>query len=188
MTTDAAAPQLEADSGTPGSAPAAAIAPSLDPLVTPMNPAKILATLGQLSQRGKLPGYEPREGGFRVRAFGDPFDHWMTGTFRPAGESTRIDLSLAVAPKMPLLTLLVTVLTIQPGMWLTDSMCVTYSSWYAAHIQTWWWYLPLVILPTPFMVWRMWKKSKAAANDHTRELHERLTTALAARPADNVPA
>lgn len=149
-------------------------------LHSPMGTDEVLAALQTLSRKGKLPGFAPAPGGFRCTAFGDPFDYVLQATLQGDGAGSKIDFSLTIAPKLPAIALLLTLVTIQPGMWLTDSMLVTYSTWYAEHVRTWWWYVPLVILPTPLYVWRMWKRSRASANDHARELLERLAMALRA--------
>ncbi len=152
-------------------------------LVTGLPPDRVAGTLQGLSKRGKLPGFElTGPTAFRLKAYGEPFDYWIEADIRLMSGSTQLDFQLRPAVKMPLVWAVVTVLTVQPGMWLTDSMLVTYFSSYGKYVQTWWWYLPLVVAPMPWMLWRMWRKSAAAARDHARELHERLAQALDARP------
>ncbi|MCK6476438.1 MAG: hypothetical protein L6Q35_06370 [Phycisphaerales bacterium] len=152
---------------------------ALPVLTTAKTPDEVVAIVRALAQQGKAPGFEVRPGGFHLRAFGDPFDHRLEATVE-GRHGSRISLAMRLVPKLPLIFLVVAILTVQPGMWLTDSMLKTYSTWYASHVQTWWWYVPLVILPMPFMGWRMWKKSKVAAADHARELVERLAASLGA--------
>jgi hypothetical protein len=147
-------------------------------LVTQHGREKVITLLRALSQRGKLPGFEQVDGGFRVRAYGDPFDYWLTGMVSDEGGGSRIAFELKVAPKMPLVFLIVAILTVQPGMWLTHSMLSTYFPWYGANVQTWWWYVPTCVLPLPWMLWRMWNKSKAAAEVHAAEQHEKIAAVV----------
>lgn len=153
---------------------------AVEPIVTAHGPEKVIGLLRALSQKGKLPGFEEVAGGFRVRAFGEPFDHWLTGAFSNVGEGTRIDFTLKAAAKMPLVFLVVSILTVQPGMWLTHSMLSTYFPWYGANIQTWWWYVPLCIVPLPWMLWRMWRKSTISAQVHGAEQREKIAGVVGA--------
>jgi hypothetical protein len=151
-------------------------------------PGECLARLRTLSQRGKLPGFESRSPDeFSVRAFGDPFDHSLVGMFSTSGSSgatavTRISWRLRVLPRLPLIFLATTIFTIQPGMWLTDSMLGTYWRWYFDHVTTAYWYIPLVVLPMPWFLWRMWKKSKASAREHAADLSAAVAQACATPP------
>lgn len=156
----------------------------LPPLLAPITPAQLTQTLQALSRKGKLPGYEqPSPHAFRLKAFGNPFDHWLYVAATEQGAYTRLDFHLRLARKTPGIFLIVSILTVQPGMWLTDSMLTTYFPAYGNHVNTWWWYIPLVVLPMPWILWRMWRKSTRAAHEHAHELRERLAATL--KPAPN---
>lgn len=158
-----------------------AAARSIDPLVLDGTGEQVIDSLRTLSRRGKLPGFETLAGGFRARAFGDPFDHWLNAAVSAHEAGSRMEFTVTPALRMPLVFLVVTVLTIQPGMWLTHSMLATYFPWYGQNVNTWWWYLPLVVLPLPVILVRMWRRSVQGAWSHALELRRTIATALGAR-------
>lgn len=184
MTSNPRGPNEHGAGGPSDDAQTGSAANSIASLHCDAPPDRVMAMLRTLSQRGKLPGFEPHPGGFRARAFGDPFDHWLNAGLTPAGSGSKIEFSLRMAPRLPLVVLAVTLLTIQPGMWLTHSMLATYFPWYGQNVSTWWWYLPLVVLPMPVFVARMWSRSVRSARTHAFELRETLGRCLLAdRPS-----
>jgi hypothetical protein len=152
-------------------------------LHTALGPDGIISALEKLARQGKLPEFSPHpdQGLFSAATFGEPFDHTLTGHATSGPEGTTLRFELALRRKMPLLALGVTAFTIWPGVWLTDSLLTTYFSWYPrAAWVTWAWYIPLTVLPTIWMLPRMFRKSRAAAHDHALELIERMEGALGA--------
>lgn len=144
-------------------------------LRTSLAPSEVLARLLALAKRGKLAGYQalgshPTEkvgAAFRVSVFGEPYDRELIAAVVPqgagggsAGGGSVVKFESRLLRKLPAIMIIATILSIQPGMWLTDSMLKLYFSWYT--IETWWWYLPLVLLSIP-MLWKQFKKSEAAA-------------------------
>lgn len=78
--------------------------------------------------------------------------------------------------RMPWIYALLLIATVWPGVWVTDSMLKTYFSWYT--IPTWWWYLPLSVIPLPWM-WRSFMhKSRAAADASAREVITDIAAAV----------
>jgi hypothetical protein len=138
--------------------------------------------LDRLAVKGRLPGFAtyPESSRFEVVLFGEPFDRALVGTIHNSADSAQhtIDFTLRVKSRVPIIFAITIVLTIWPGVVLTDSLIPGAWGWW----PTWWWYLPLVILPLPFMLPRMWKKSEAGAADHLREQYERIREALDAEP------
>jgi hypothetical protein len=65
----------------------------------------------------------------------------------------------------PWIFALILVLTIWPGVWLTDSMLRSYWDWYSA--TPWWstyvWYMPLTVPFCPVAMRSALRKSRAAA-------------------------
>lgn len=137
-------------------------------LESPHAPSEVLARLLALAKRGKLAGYQAGSstGGtvgasFRASIFGEPYDRELVGVVEAkAGGGSLIRMRSRLLKKLPAIMISVFVLTIQPGLWLTDSMLRLYFSWY--RIDTWWWYLPLVLLSAPVM-WKQFKKSERTA-------------------------
>ncbi|MFM9957576.1 MAG: hypothetical protein ACKVZJ_05850 [Phycisphaerales bacterium] len=157
---------------------------ALPVLNTPLAPSEVLERLLALAKRGKLAGYaaldrHPRGlsgAAFRVSAFGQPYDRELIASVvgAPSGGS-RVEFESRLLRKLPAVMIVLTILTIQPGLWLTDSMLRLYFSWY--RIETWWWYLPLVLMSLP-MMWKQFKKSEAAAHEDGLRAIEEIRAAL----------
>lgn len=158
------------------------VAPTLpDALVVALPRDEVVARLDALARRGKLPECTLNRGNivFSVQAYGAPFDSVLEGIARPGIQPLRIDLRLRMLPKLPLIFALVILLTIWPGVWLTDSMLRTYfGTWY--DFQTWMWYLPLTIIPLPWTLRGMVRRSRLAARLSAAEILADITPALGA--------
>lgn len=130
----------------------------------------------ELALRGKMPGFVLGKGEdlFEAQAFGHHLDYRMLASHEPG----KLRFELRMARRVPAVLLVVLAVTIWPGVWLTDSMLKTYFDWYT--IPTWIWYIPLTVIPVPFMWRRMVRQSRAAAEESARELIERIRVALSA--------
>jgi hypothetical protein len=130
---------------------------------------QVISRLDAAARRGRLPDFTKGPPGlFTVGAFGGPFDYRLVAQ----RDAAAINFSLVMKLKMPVITVIVLVLTVWPGVWLTDSMIRTYFESY--DYATWMWYLPITVLPTPWMWAVMVRRSRAAATDHALELIERV--------------
>jgi len=141
----------------------------------------VVAKLRNRSKRGKLPGFNgsPSEGVASVAAYGTPFD----GTLFVHHEPGRLRFQVRLNQKIPAIFAVILVLTVWPGMPLTDSFLSNFL-WYekllAKGLETWMWYVPTTILPLPF-VWRTAiKKSRASIYAHAHETIEKLRPLLGA--------
>lgn len=137
----------------------------------------------KLARAGKLPGFErDSDTACRARVFGQPFDRELfIDAAEGAGTGSIVRLRTQLRRRVPVAFVVVGVLTVWPGVWLTDSLIQTYFS--AAQswaIKTWMWYLPITILPLPFAARSMWRKSQAQAAEHFAELQERIAQAIGA--------
>ena len=160
---------------------------NLPELVTSLTNEGILSRLDAAAKKGKLPGFESKTGGylFAVDAFGAMFDYQLMATTSTSEGRTRVAFALNRRPKMPAMMGVAMVATVWPGLPMTDSMLrswiATYDSW------PWWvtyaWYIPLGILPLPWM-WIKWHtSSKAAATEHALEQIEAIAGLLEATKA-----
>lgn len=142
----------------------------------------MMQAFAQRARRGKLAEFREQDtgknqGDFSIEAAANPFDHQLIGTFDSNGGSTTIKLRLERLKMMPMVFALVLIVTVWPGVWLTDSMLVTYFGWYSRWTQsmpwlTYAWYLPLSVLPLPW-VWRgIVLKSRAEAMESAKEMVE----------------
>jgi len=170
---------------TEGNTSTSAPLPPLDALpaiVTALPEPDIRARMTGLAKRGKLPGHADSAAGatFTADLFGEPLDYTLTARTSREGDSSTIRFTATMKPRTPAIFWALTLLTIWPGQWMTDSMIRTYFTSY--DFNTWLWYAPLFILPMPFLWLRMLKKSKLAAADHAAELLERIATETNGRP------
>lgn len=159
----------------------------------PMSPEAATETLANvaraLSKQGKLPGYRP---GSRERAdvvtfhgFGEPWDFEVSAKVEAAksaeakpAECSRVWFQGRVLPKSPTIFALVSIVSVWPGVWLTDSMLKVYFKSYTWN--TYLWYIPLTVLPLPWMAWRMWTRSNRSAREHAAEKIPLLRDAMMA--------
>lgn len=154
--------------------------PSLPSVPTDRDPAEIKQRLTTLSKRGKLAGFEPNEPDAlcSVAAHGTPFDSKMC--VHHSGHELSFECELL--PMMPRIFALLLVITVWPGLPLTDSFLSSFD-WYTGlmakiGIDTWHWYLPLTILPIPF-VWRSAiMKSRTSAIESAHEAIEKIRAAI----------
>ncbi len=140
---------------------------------------EILARIAKLSQRGRLPGFEPGQGDvlFTATVFGQPFDKVLeTRAETNTDNTTTLHFEARLKPILPWTFGIMTALTIWPGVWLTDELLVTYFQWY--DYITWMWYLPITVLPLPWMARSIMRKSEAASVESTTELIERIRAAV----------
>lgn len=179
---------------------AAAASESLSPTaiqslswLSPLAPEAILEAFSAASRKGNLAGFKvlpssPDQGGQGEQAsstrrcacdiFGSPYDRQLLVTIEPAtgsdqpGSVLRFDTKLRKA--FPIVVIVVMALAIWPGVWLTDSLLVTYFSWYPkASWVTPAWYLPLMILSVPVLIGQF-RKSEAQAAEHAATLMAKL--------------
>lgn len=133
-----------------------------------------------LSRKGKLPGYRAgsatRGDVVAFHGFGEPWDFEVSAKVAGEGDKSRVWFEGRVLPKSPLIFLIVSVLSVWPGVWLTDSMLKAYFSGY--DWNTYLWYIPLTALPVPWMAWRMWTRSLRSAREHAAETIPKLQHAM----------
>jgi hypothetical protein len=135
-----------------------------------------LQTLESLARRGKLPGYRAlSDSSFRVDAFGNPFDADLIATITST-DPLELRFTLRVRRMFPLVFALVTLLTIWPGVLITDSLIPGEWGWW----PTAYWYLPLTILPIPLIVRSLRKKTRVSTRAHAQKQIRTICQALSA--------
>lgn len=150
---------------------------------TTLDPSGVVEALKTMSKRGKLAGFQAggESGSAVVDAHGTPFDSDLIVQSESDGDQTRVRFQLIMRRKMPILFALILVVTIWPGLPLTESFMLSFG-WYERllgdSIETWMWYLPLTMIPAPF-AWRSAiLKSKKSAHQHAQETIERIRSVL----------
>jgi len=154
----------------------------LPALHTSLGPNEVLEKLAYASRRGRMPGFERRseENAFQVAAFGQPFDRIVVGRVGPADEAGRREIAFesVLLKKLPIAFIAAFVLSIWPGLPILDSFIPGGWGWW----PTWTWYIPLCLLPLPFMP-RMWRKSEQVAHNEAHRMVRRIAAELKAEPA-----
>lgn len=174
------------ESAQGASEPAPAIA--LPVVRTGLDQEAVLQRLGTLSKRGKLAGFAKGSGGvlFSAAAFGKYFDYALDARAKSGGGGpTELEFEMRMERRMPLIFAVVLVLTVWPGCWLTKNILTMYlAETWALPIATWtyWWYLPLTVLPIPWMWRKVMRESRAAAEASAREVVQKIAKELE-RPA-----
>jgi len=173
------APEAASDGGAGAAAPDHAPASPLSspPVIeTPLPPDEALRRLDRLAVAGKLPGFKASGDGrgFHVAVFAEPFDRRLEAHMRDGGGGrTIIETRVKMLLKTPFIYTVAIGLAIWPGVALTDALIPASWGW----IPTWQWYLPLLILPLPFALRGMVKRSDQAAREHLSEQIQRIAQA-----------
>ena len=145
----------------------------LPTVLSPLSGVEILARLDGAARRGKLPGFHKGQSDslFHLADFGAPFESALDATAAPNGSGTSISFELRLKPLMLWVFVAGLVLSVWPGVWLTDSMLKTYFSWYT--MSFWWtcaWYLPLSVPFVPIAILQAIKRSRTSAEQAALEL------------------
>lgn len=175
----------ESQAPAAGSAPGAgALADwqNLPVITTSLSPIEAMERLRVASKRGRLPGFEQREAGsFGVELFGTPWDRLLIGVITAEGSGEGGGSSVRFMRKdkrlVPGIWLAGLVLSVWPGVVLTDALIPASWGWIGTHV--WEWYLPLTIIGN---VWTwIWAVRKADAT--TRASAAESIAAIAAEVA-----
>jgi hypothetical protein len=157
--------------------------PPLPSITTQLSPVEVVNTLDAAARRGKVPGFHkgppksaPKRTGtpdiaFHITDFGTPCESILHAYTQPRGGGCEIFFSLHLKPTVPWIFTIVSILTVWPGIWLTDSMISAYFPSYATlPVKTWMWYLPLTIPFVPLGTWQIVRKSRTTALAEALEL------------------
>ncbi|MEM8757988.1 MAG: hypothetical protein AAGF47_09425 [Planctomycetota bacterium] len=147
----------------------------LPAIATDLSAADIAERARRMSTNGKLPGHASDPGLFSCAAFGNPFDYRLVAT----KSDDRLSFQAERLKKLPTIYAIALAVTVWPGVVFTDSLLNTWFSWYPnASWITWAWYIPLTLIPIPW-IWRsLARKSQASALVHAHEQIAKIATAL----------
>lgn len=161
-----------------GAAVSSERADELPILEVPIAPEQVPERLETAARRGLVPGLEPitQSGRFVITDFGTPFESRLFGEISPSGTGSMVRFRTEMKTKGFWIFAIVLVLTVWPGVWLTDSMLVTYFPSYS--FATWKWYLPLTVPFVPISLRSAVQKSRKTASIEARNLIGKLETAL----------
>lgn len=143
-----------------------------------LTPDQVVQAAEKRAKAGKLAGFARGTGDilFVADIFGEPFDRTLVVKAQPIDGGSRLTFAAPMKPKLPVIFLAVIAFSIWPGVTLTHSLLVTYFSWYT--IQTWWWYIPITVLPLPWMYKKMMTKSEASCAGSVLEQIESVREAV----------
>jgi len=147
--------------------------PGLPEIRTELSRPDAVARLSKLSKAGELPGFRETDSGFAVEAFAPQFPHEAVGSV----EGGAVRFELRADRKWPWIWAAVIALSLWPGWPLTDDVISSYSDWYAANVETWWWYVPMTLLCIP-AAFGIWKKNRAEAHASALEQIQKIESAL----------
>lgn len=166
-----------------GDEPTFPVGAPLPRVITPNSPSDALAALTTASRRGRLPGFEDRgQGHFQTAAFASPFDGYLSCHITSAPDSAAIiTAEPRLKPTTPAIFALVLLLSIWPGVVLTESLIASFFPGSAAWRYTWWWYLPLTVPTSPWAFWVAIKRSRAAVRISALEMLKRIAKETAGR-------
>ena len=141
---------------------------------------EIRSRMDAASRRGRVPGVHLREGEvlFEVDGCGTPFEHHLFARGESSAGGTRISFSLARRARVPLIFLVLIAVSIWPGVHFMDQLIPGEWGW----IPTWTWYLPLTVLPAPWLWLSTVRKSRAIAAADATSLIEKIRAELGAPP------
>jgi hypothetical protein len=168
-------------------------AAQLPRLISPLSGIEVVSKLDAAARRGKLPGFHKGGAGpnggeevlFHLTDFGHPFESILEARSAPHGSGSALQFSLRLRGRMLWIFIISMVLTVWPGVWLTDSMMRTYFSGYSLGMWgTCAWYLPLTVPFVPLGIWRAIQKSRSSAHASAVELIENVRTFVGSPPPD----
>ena len=173
------APQNESQPSPkpPSPAEVRAMLAALPRVRTELTSEEILRRVRRLSERGKLPGFAaPVEGGlFECAAFGNPFDYRLVAQH----EGSELRFRVKIKAKMPAIFWGAMAFTVWPGVIFTDSLLNTWFGWYPNETWvTYAWYMPLTLLPLPWLHRSVMRKTRLAALVHAHEQIGRIAPAV----------
>lgn len=144
---------------------------------TELAPEEILSRVRRLSERGKLPGFAApvKDGHFECAAFGNPFDYRLVARH----EADKLRFGVRLKPKMPAIFWAVMAFTVWPGVIFTDSLLNTWFGWYPNETWvTYAWYVPLTLVPLPWLHRSVMRKTRLSALVHAHEQIGKIAPAV----------
>lgn len=152
----------------------------LPTITTDLSAEAVKDELLKMSKRGKLPGYEGdcTDGLLCVAAHGTPFDSKLIVNHQDG----QVSFELKLISMVPTIFMVLLIVTIWPGLPLTEGFLDSFT-WYSdfvakTGIKTIYWYLPMTVLPAPFMWKSSLKKSRASAHESALETIEKISKVL----------
>ena len=147
-------------------------------VAAPRGKSESLALLASAARRGELPEFSDRcdRGDFSVAAFSEPLDHDLIGSFEEQQDRSMLRFRLRMRRRIPIAFWVLSALAVWPGVQLTHTMLTIYFPGY--RFATWMWYLPITILPMPWVWASVARKSRVKARASAQEMRDRIARIL----------
>lgn len=132
---------------------------ALPKIIVAISADAVVEKLRTASKRGRLAGFETpgsSNGLFSVAAHGRPFD----GVLVARMEGNRLAFSLTMLRKLPTIFIVVLLATVWPGVYFTDELIAVFLPSLWRPWVTYYWYLPLTVLPLPWIWSGLMRKSR----------------------------
>jgi hypothetical protein len=177
------APQTKPD-------PAHAALP-LPVLRSPLSRDEIISRVKAAAMRGRIEGFEGtassgqlRSADFRVEAFGTPFDGELGGLITADASSapgSTVRFATRMLPRLPIVFLIILILTVWPGVVLTEKIIADYfpAGWYK---YTVYWYYPLSVPTVPWAMWVSLRRSRVSIAESARRAIDQIAKEIQGQP------
>lgn len=171
-------------------------------VLSPLTGEAIVAACNKAARRGELPGFAPLAAAgaarltkatgpgsdgdplFTAEADSQPFDATILATALGAGGApgTTVRLSVSLNRKMPLIYWIVLIVSVWPGVIVTETAIkMIVPGWRWLWETTWYWYLPLSIVSIPMVLIPSYRKSKASARASLQKEGVRIAKIISGR-------
>jgi hypothetical protein len=170
----------------------------LPALRSPLSRSQIIERIQAAAMRGRVEGFDASPGkahlqaaDFRVEAFGTPFEGELGGFITAdapgaADAGCTVRFATRLLPRLPLIFLIILILTVWPGVILTEKIIADYFP------EGWWkytvyWYYPLSIPSVPWAMWVSLRRSRVVIAESARRAIDQIAKEIQAQPVQGPP-
>jgi hypothetical protein len=163
------------------------VSDALPDVILPVPDERLISCLDAMARKGRLAGFAALAPGagarFSAAAIGSPFEGDVRGTCVPGAPEgqTRVRFAARVRPTMFWIGAIILVLTVWPGVVLTESLVASNFPNSSAWEYTWYWYIPMTAPFVPWALWSAWKRSTASVRESSRKVIAQLAKELGGR-------
>ncbi len=161
---------------------------TLPDAIVPVPGERLIATLDAVARKGRLAGFAlggngGGEGAFSATAIGSPFEGIVIAAVVPGSTpgETRLRFEPQVRPTMFWIAAAIMVLTVWPGVVLTESLIASTFSTSSAWQYTWYWYIPMTAPFVPWALWSAWRRSVKSVEESARKVIVQLAKDVGGR-------
>ncbi|MCE2967908.1 MAG: hypothetical protein ACK5WB_06280 [Phycisphaerales bacterium] len=160
-------------------------------LRSPLSRDEIISRVKAAAMRGRIEGFEGtassgqlRSADFRVEAFGTPFDGELGGFITADASSapgSTVRFATRMLPRLPIVFLIILILTVWPGVILTEKIIADYfpAGWYK---YTVYWYYPLSVPTVPWAMWVSLRRSRVSIAESARRAIDQIAKEIQGQP------